>query len=49
LVDKSYSIGTYSLAWEATNDNGSSVASGMYFYIIKADNLQISKKMILIK
>ena len=49
LVDKSYSQGTYTIVWDATNDGGSSVSNGMYFYTVKANNTQISKKLILIK
>jgi len=47
---KNYSIeGNYSLYWDGTNDNGSRVASGMYFYILTADNQRLAKKMICIR
>ena len=46
LVNKYCTAGPYSLYWEGTNDNGNRVASGMYFYILKADNRKLSKKMI---
>ncbi len=49
LVNKSYSKGDYTLNWDASNESGNKVASGMYFYILKANNQQITKKMILIK
>jgi len=49
LVNKNYPKGKYSLNWDATNENGERVASGMYYYILKADNRQLSKKMIYIK
>jgi hypothetical protein len=49
LVNKNYSAGKYSLSWDGTNESGTQVTSGMYFYILKADDQQISKKMILIK
>jgi hypothetical protein len=49
LVNKNYSQGKHTLTWDGTNESGSKVTSGMYFYILKADNQQMSKKMILIK
>ena len=49
LVNKTYQDGNYSVIWDATNDGGTKVASGTYFYILKSDNKQVSKKMILIK
>ena len=49
LVNKNYAQGKYSLIWDATNDGGNKVSSGIYFYILKADNQQLSKKMIVIK
>ena len=49
LVNKTYPKGSYSVTWNGTDENGKYVASGMYFSILKADNQQISKKMILIK
>ena len=49
LVNKSYQKGDYILKWDATNSSGNKVANGMYFYILKANNQQLTKKMILIK
>ena len=49
LVNNNYPKGKYSVVWNGTNDGGMRVANGMYFYILKADNQQISKKMISIK
>ena len=49
LVNRSYSQGSYSVTWNGTNDSGSKVASGKYIYILKGNNEQLSKKMILIK
>jgi len=49
LVNKTYSKGNYKLKWDGTNDSGQHVTSGTYFYVLKADNQQVSKKMILIK
>lgn len=46
LVDNEYPKGTYSLTWNGTNDGGAQVVSGIYCYILFADNQKISKKMI---
>jgi len=46
LVKKYCIEGNYSLYWDGTNDKGTRVASGMYFYILTADNRKLSKKMI---
>jgi Arylsulfotransferase (ASST)/CHU_C Type IX secretion signal domain len=39
----------YSRYWDGKNDQGSQVESGMYVYILKANNQQLSKKMIYCK
>ena len=39
-------IGKYSRQWDGRNDQGMEVSSGMYFYVLKADNQQLSKKLI---
>jgi len=49
LINKTYSAGNYSVIWDGTNDSGMKVANGMYVYILKGNNEQLSKKMILIK
>ena len=49
LTEHKYPKGKYSLKWDGRNETGMQVPGGMYFYILKADNRQISKKMILIK
>ena len=49
VTDCNYSAGTYSLEWDGTNQSGSTVTSGIYFYVLKANDQQISKKMIYIK
>ncbi len=43
------SAGPHSVTWEATDSNGKSVASGMYFYKITAGDFQASRKMVLLK
>ncbi|MEI6020161.1 MAG: aryl-sulfate sulfotransferase [Bacteroidota bacterium] len=49
LVHKSYSQGTYSILWDATTDASVPVSTGVYYCILKADNKELSKKMIYIK
>ena len=44
-----YETGTYSVRWDGTNDNGSFVASGIYFYKLVAGNYISTKKMIYVK
>jgi hypothetical protein len=46
LVDDSRLAGTYNLTWNGTNDSGSLVASGLYFYVLLTDNKKVSKKLI---
>ena len=50
LVAEHQSAGRYAVEWDATNDSGHSLASGMYFYRLQAgeDFLEI-KKMLLLK
>jgi hypothetical protein len=49
LVDSRYLQGKHSVTWDGTNESGRQVVSGIYFYILKADNRQVSKKMIYLK
>jgi len=48
LVNKNYSKGKYAVDWNGTNDSGTKLPAGTYFYILKANNVQLCKKMILI-
>jgi flagellar hook assembly protein FlgD len=41
--------GYYSVQWNGTNEYGNQVASGTYFYHIKAGKHNSVKKMLLIK
>jgi hypothetical protein len=38
--------GEYSFVWDGTDDGNNKVSSGVYFYRLQADNLNIQKKMI---
>jgi hypothetical protein len=49
LVSKTFSKGKHTLTWNGTSQSGTKVATGTYFYIIKADNQEVSQKMIYIK
>lgn len=49
LVEKQYTAGKHSVTWNGTDGDGWKVASGIYFYVLKADGLQLSQKMIFLK
>jgi endoglucanase len=44
LVNEKQVPGNYSVVWDASN-----YSSGLYFYILKTDKIQVNKKMILLK
>jgi len=41
--------GTHQVTWNATDDRGLPVASGVYFYRLKAGELVATRKMMLVK
>ncbi len=49
LVDQKMQPGKYSATWSSINNEGKSVASGVYFYRIVAGDFVESKKMILVR
>jgi hypothetical protein len=49
LVDGEKTAGTHSVFWDGKDKSGAEVASGIYFYRIKAGDFQEQKKMLLIK
>ncbi|MBK6914361.1 MAG: T9SS type A sorting domain-containing protein [Ignavibacteriales bacterium] len=49
LINQFQNAGTYSIQWDGDNFSGSQVSSGIYFYRIKAGNLNSVKKMILLR
>tara|TARA_B110000438_G_scaffold135563_1_gene131073 strand:- start:17143 stop:19260 length:2118 start_codon:yes stop_codon:yes gene_type:complete len=49
FVDDHQSPGFYSLQWNATNNSGQPVSSGVYLYSIQSGDLIQSKKMIFLK
>lgn len=49
LVDKELPAGFYQVTWDGTSDNGSVVATGIYFYRIEAGKFQSTKKLMFLK
>ena len=49
LVSREHQPGRYKVQWNATNEFGSLVASGMYIYKIHAKNFVSVKKLLLMK
>jgi len=49
LVNEKQRAGYKSIVWDGTNQYGSKVSSGMYFYVLKADEFRSVKKMMLLK
>lgn len=49
LVSEKMNAGTHEVQWDGTNERGMRVASGIYFYQIKAGNYVDVKRMALIK
>jgi hypothetical protein len=49
LVDTYQEAGTNSVMWDGTDNGGTQVASGLYFYRLTADGFQATKKMMMLK
>lgn len=49
LVNETLESGNHTVIWNGTDNNGKSVSSGIYFYKMKTDNHEETKKMILMK
>ena len=49
LLETSQPAGRYKTEWDGTDNNNQPVASGLYFYQIKAGDFIESKKMLLLK
>ena len=46
MVNQTYPSGSHSLTWNGTDGSGRQMGSGIYFYVLKADDQVIGKKMI---
>jgi hypothetical protein len=49
LLNEQKSIGEHSIIWDGCNDQGRSVATGIYYYQIQAKDFISTKKMLLLK
>jgi flagellar hook assembly protein FlgD len=49
LVDDSRDAGWYQVRWNGTDDAGRAVASGLYFYRLRAGSFEDQKKLLLVK
>lgn len=49
LVDGVVASGNHSIVWDATNNSGNKVASGMYIYTLKVGDGQAHRRMLLLK
>lgn len=49
IIKTEYQPGNYSVKWDGTNNAGIKVASGIYFYRLKAGDFKCVKKMFLLK
>ena len=49
LINKEERFGYQSIAWDAKNDDGDKVSSGVYFYQIRSDNFNEVGKLVFVK
>ena len=49
LVNEEKAVGSYSVIWDGKDTNGEAVASGVYFYRIRANEFSETRKMLLLK
>ncbi|MCK4652817.1 MAG: T9SS type A sorting domain-containing protein, partial [Candidatus Cloacimonetes bacterium] len=49
LVSEQLPVGEHSVIWNGRDSNGNRVGSGIYFYKLKTDNFEKTKKMIFMK
>jgi len=49
LVNTNQSTGSYSISWDGKNNEGKEVASGIYFYQLRAGDYRETKKLVLMK
>ena len=49
LINANLPVGSYKVQWDGTDENHQFVGSGIYFYSLKGKNLNLTRKMILLK
>jgi flagellar hook assembly protein FlgD len=49
LIDDELTPNRYSLIWDGTDETGTQMPSGIYFYTLKLDEYEQTKQMILVK
>jgi hypothetical protein len=49
LVDGPLPDGNHRYTWDGNNERGSSVASGVYFYILRSESIRQSRKAVLLR
>ncbi len=49
LVDEELDAGPHSVVWDASDDRGAEVASGVYFYVLRSDGKMERRKMVLVR
>jgi flagellar hook assembly protein FlgD len=49
LLNEGVEAGMHTVPWDATDDTGHRVASGIYHYRLKAGSFEETKKMVLLK
>jgi hypothetical protein len=49
LIDEAKPAGQYSITWDGNDTDGSEVATGIYFYYLRADDYVETRKMLLLK
>ena len=49
LVDRKLNSGPHSVIWNANDEKGNPVSSGMYIYVLSSGNTKLSRKMILLR
>ena len=49
LVDEARQAGTYTIRWDGTDDQGRTLASGVYLYRLRAGTQAVTRKLLLVK
>ncbi|MFC2132645.1 M14 family zinc carboxypeptidase [Bacteroidota bacterium] len=49
LVSENKITGNHQIAWDGSSDNGQSLAQGIYFYQLKAEEITLTNRMVIVK